>query len=110
MSQSEGDFSTEREENGGGNVLLASELADGDAGGRSTIKGAKALRRSPSKDSAHHVALRKALTKDRHVSRCGRGRGGPKKGAVYPIVFSLPICMRNAPTRNHIVCTFLFCI
>lgn len=86
MSQSEGDFPTEREENGGGNVLLASELGDGDAGMRSTIKGAKALRKSPSKDSTYHVALRKALTKDRHVSRCGRGRGGPKKGMLSNVI------------------------
>lgn len=64
------------------NVLTASELADagGDATARDTIKGAKALRRSPSKDNSHSIALRKALTKDRHQSRCGRGRGAPKKG------------------------------
>lgn len=71
------------EENGGpNNVLTASELAEGDTGARTMITGAKALRRSPSKDSAYAAALRKALTKDRHQTRSGKGRGGPKKG-VY---------------------------
>lgn len=69
------------EENGGSrNVLTASELADGDAGSRAKITGAKAYRRSPSKDGVHTVALRKALTKDRHQSKSGKGRGAPKKG------------------------------
>jgi len=65
-------------EDGGRNVLTASELASADS--RIKIKGAKAVRRSPSKDSNHSVALRKALTKDRHQSKGGKGRGAPKKG------------------------------
>lgn len=75
------DVSAASGENGGvNNVLSSSELAEGDPGARNTIKGAKAVRRSPSKESAQSIALRKALTKDRHQSRCGRGRGAPKKG------------------------------
>jgi len=69
------------DENGGPDpVLTASELAEGDSGSRVVIKGAKAYRRSPSKDGAHTVALRKALTKDRHQSKQAKGRGAPKKG------------------------------
>lgn len=64
------------------NVLNASELADGDSRIRTVITGAKAYRRSPSKDNhnAQAVALRKALTKDRHQTKSGKGRGEPKKG------------------------------
>ena len=77
------------EENGGHQhaVLTASELAEGDSGSRVMITGAKAYRRSPSKDGAHTVALRKALTKDRHQSKSGRGRGAPKKGLLMFVFF-----------------------
>ncbi|XP_067935459.1 programmed cell death protein 4-like [Watersipora subatra] len=70
------------QENGGPGVLTASELAEGDVGARRVITGAKALRRSPSKENAYAVALKKALTKDRHQSRSGKGRGAPKKGGA----------------------------
>lgn len=85
MSLAEGDSAQVSDglvqENGGGpDVLSASELADGDGGSRSVITGARAYRRSPSKDNAYSAALRKALTKDRHQARSGKGRGAAKKG------------------------------
>lgn len=73
-------------------VLSAAELAEGDVGTRAMITGAKALRRSPSKDTAYAVALKKALTKDRHQTRSGKGRGAPKKSnknALYLLFVQL---------------------